>query len=276
MDLAAMRTLLLPEEPSKNRRGEGPPAAAEKGPAERGPATQASTPAPRPAPVALRLCDPCHPFRNVELFRLDDENTVLLYTGLTTDLTFEKAMRALRHANWSREDFDNDFEPSRSGRRSCCIGSIVYDVRFPDGGVKLHRPDPWREFPAIARLMDLVEQIVKPEGGFQYVVVQHYRDFRAGIGAHTDDENDEGAPIAGVSFGDDPRTLNMWELDEHDKRTDYKVPITLPNRSLYVISGKTNKKWMHEIPKQKGKEGGERLSFTFRRTTARNVVRRLD
>lgn len=87
-----------------------------------------------------------------------------------------------------------------------------------------------------------------------------YRTGQDSNGWHADDEKElgENPIIASVSFG----AARVFQLKhKHDKTL--KTKLLLEDGSLLLMSGETQKNWLHQIPKTK-KIIGKRINLTFR------------
>ncbi len=124
----------------------------------------------------------------------------------------------------------------------------------------------------------------------QYVV-NWYENGNNYIGAHSDDEKDivKDSPIIGLSLGGEhPTNLRATRLFRLKQKTRVQLPqgvllgkefaqlrggknfaldVILRHGTIFVMGGKTQTYFTHEIPKIGGKIGAEtpqRISFTFR------------
>ena len=123
---------------------------------------------------------------------------------------------------------------------------------------KRHEPIAWH--PLVARLRGRAEALA--QASFNSVLLNHYRDGHDSMGFHADDEPELGdyPVIASLSFGAE-RTIHFRH------RHDRSIPaqrITLPDSSLLVMGGETQRNWKHAIAKTR-KPAGPRINLTFRR-----------
>lgn len=95
---------------------------------------------------------------------------------------------------------------------------------------------------------------------FNSALVNLYRDQRDSMSWHRDNEKELGhhPTIASVSFGV-TRTFQMKH--RHDK--SLKAAIELTHGSLLIMSGATQKNWLHGIPKRTAPLG-PRINITYR------------
>lgn len=84
------------------------------------------------------------------------------------------------------------------------------------------------------------------------------------IGAHSDDESQmgENSTFATLTLTDNKDCIRIMRFK--NKNTSEKIDIKLYPGSLLIMSGKTQQKWTHEIPKSK-KIKGNRISLTTRK-----------
>ena len=118
-------------------------------------------------------------------------------------------------------------------------------------------PHIWTK--TIQQLRECIEDIA--EHRFNSVLLNYYRDHRDGMGLHSDDEPELGPmpTIASLSLGEERR----FQLKHRHRKDMRAISIPLPNGSLLVIRGETQRFWKHGIPKQKA-PCGPRVNLTFR------------
>ncbi|MET0281680.1 MAG: alpha-ketoglutarate-dependent dioxygenase AlkB, partial [Steroidobacteraceae bacterium] len=118
-------------------------------------------------------------------------------------------------------------------------------------------PSPWT--PALDELRSHVEQA----GGGRYnsVLLNQYRDHNDRMGWHSDNEPELGeAPtIASLSLG---ATRVLLFRHRSDKSLGVRR-IELPHGSLLLMSGDTQKNWLHAIARER-LPNGTRINLTFR------------
>lgn len=119
-------------------------------------------------------------------------------------------------------------------------------------------PEPWH--PLVADLRARAEGVAKAR--FNAVLLNLYRDGRDSMGLHADDEPELGERpvIASLSLGAE-RTMTFRH--RHD-RTMAPLRLALPDASLLVMSGETQRNWKHGIART-ARPVGPRLNLTFRR-----------
>jgi alkylated DNA repair dioxygenase AlkB len=119
-----------------------------------------------------------------------------------------------------------------------------------------HVPQPWT--PTLERIRERVGGLTGHS--FNAVLLNLYRDGRDGMGWHADDEPELGHDpvIASVSLGASRRFCMR-----HRRRKDQKLDLSLPNGSLLLMSGATQRYWVHAVPKT-AVPVGKRINLTFR------------
>ena len=130
-------------------------------------------------------------------------------------------------------------------------------ARYRYSGMTLE-PLPWSSLLAQIRLR--VETLSRHS--FNSVLLNYYRDNRDSMGFHSDDEPELGeAPtIASVSVGHE-RTFIL----RHKARKDLSpVRLRMKSGSLLLMTGPTQRFWVHGIPKE-SQRCGPRVNLTFRR-----------
>ena len=119
----------------------------------------------------------------------------------------------------------------------------------------LIRGQPW------PRYVDKLRQKLAREYGLvsNGVLVNHYRDGRDCMGAHSDDEPEiqPGSDIASISLG-----ASRDFILKH-KRTHERCVLTLHSGDLLVMHWPMQADWLHSVPKR-AKVTEPRWNFTFR------------
>jgi alkylated DNA repair dioxygenase AlkB len=102
---------------------------------------------------------------------------------------------------------------------------------------------------------------VKGGGEYNSVLLNLYRDNNDSMGWHSDNEPELGETpnIASISLGD---TREFLFKHRSDKSLGIRR-IALTHGSMLVMSGNTQKNWLHAIEKEKG-PCGKRINLTFR------------
>ena len=126
------------------------------------------------------------------------------------------------------------------------------------------RLEPKPLTPLLRKLQDRVEAATGKT--YNSVLLNRYVAGQLhGIGHHSDNEPELGRDptIAMLTFGEG-RELEFkpkkWLLEKHPELTTQAVPT--PAGSLLVMSGATQRNWIHGVPKKKGQR--DRITLTFR------------
>jgi alkylated DNA repair dioxygenase AlkB len=127
-----------------------------------------------------------------------------------------------------------------------------------------YHPLPW--IPELLSLKARVEEATpgsayatlgSPKLGYNAVLCNLYRDGKDSVGLHADAEPEMGSVIASVSLG----TERLFRLKGKDGAVAFSEK--LPNGSLVVMAGETQKNFKHEVPKDPG-VAQPRINLTFR------------
>lgn len=116
-------------------------------------------------------------------------------------------------------------------------------------------------YPFNHSLLEIKNQIEKHQNiKFTSCLANLYRHGQDSNGWHADNEKELGEEpiIASVSFGVD----RVFQL-KHKHKKHLKVKLVLHHGSLLIMKGKTQKYWLHQIPKTT-KNIGKRINLTFR------------
>jgi alkylated DNA repair dioxygenase AlkB len=124
-------------------------------------------------------------------------------------------------------------------------------------GLRLE-PAPWTDL--LAGLRDQAAHLAG--AAFNSVLLNYYRDGRDSMGLHSDDEPELGPEpvIASLSLGAERKLLLRHKTD----RAVPPVRVALPDASLLVMRGPTQRCWKHGIGKLRA-ACGPRVNLTFRR-----------
>jgi alkylated DNA repair dioxygenase AlkB len=190
-------------------------------------------------------------FRRLDL--VDAE--VSLTAGAFTEPEASELFRALRDGiDWQRE------EVVIFGQRRPVPRLVAWHgdpgARYCYSGTH-HEPLPWT--PALEQVRGRVQALAGCE--FNAVLLNLYRDGRDGMGWHADDEPELGPEpvIASVSLG----AVRRFCL-RHRRHRAPRLDLSLPHGSLLLMSGPTQRNWVHAVPKT-AVPVGERINLTFRR-----------
>ncbi len=169
--------------------------------------------------------------------------------------------------------FDALFSKCAWERRRASFGHSVPrdEAYYGDPGThytysrREYKPLPW--LPELLSLKAHVEQATPmaaytnlglPKLGYNAVLCNLYRDGNDSVGLHADAEPEMGSVIASLSLGAE----RVFRL----KRKDGSVAFSerLPQGSLLIMAGNTQKHFKHEVPKEPGVTQ-PRINLTFRR-----------
>jgi alkylated DNA repair dioxygenase AlkB len=148
-------------------------------------------------------------------------------------------------------------------RLSCWMGEVAY--RYSG---TLFDPHPWPD--ALAELRDRLQREL--DATFNSVLANLYRDGDDRLGFHRDNEPELGpAPlIASLSLGATRRfrLKPIAPKARDDRRT---LGLDLTHGSLLVMSGQTQRNWLHAIPPT-ARAVGARINLTFRHVLPRQAL----
>ncbi len=118
-------------------------------------------------------------------------------------------------------------------------------------------PQPW--IPVLCEIKARVEAVAATS--FNSVLANLYRDGRDSVAWHSDDEPELGERpiIASVSFG----AVRRFVLRHKQRKEIARVNVLLPNGSVLLMEGDTQRFWEHQVPKT-AKKIGTRINLTFR------------
>lgn len=153
---------------------------------------------------------------------------------------------------WRQEEIKVYGKAYRQPRLSAWYGDQGYSY----SGIRLE-PTPWS--PLLLDIKARVQQLAGHE--FNSVLLNYYRDEHDRMGMHSDDERELGPRpvIASLSIGE-TRSL----LFRHRTRKDLKtVKLGLPDGSLLLMRGDTQRYWRHGINAERS-PCGARVNLTFR------------
>jgi alkylated DNA repair dioxygenase AlkB len=130
------------------------------------------------------------------------------------------------------------------------------DKAYTWSGIKMN-PLPWT--PSLLKVRCLVQDALGTE--FNSVLLNMYRHGRDTVSWHSDDELELGEhpTIASISLG---ATRDFQLRKKIGLPT--KIQVQLEDCSLLVMSGETQKKWEHSIPRRMRLKG-PRINLTFRK-----------
>jgi len=97
-----------------------------------------------------------------------------------------------------------------------------------------------------------------PRLGYNAVLCNLYRNGNDSVGLHADAEPEMGPVIASISLGAE----RLFRLKEKNGTVAFAERLT--HGSLFIMAGKTQKNFRHEVPKEPDVDQ-PRINLTFRR-----------
>jgi len=187
----------------------------------------------------------------VELLPFDG-SAILCHDFISADRSGDIFGTLLRETNW--EDHDVVLFGKRIAEPRLSTWHSEADITYRYSG-SLRTPQPWSKL--LESLRD--ECSAKTGAQFNAVFVNLYRDGADGVGWHADNEpcNGPEPTIASLSFG----ATRRFDLRHRESRET--VSAQLDAGSLLVMSGLSQRAWVHRVPQSKRiKE--PRVNLTFR------------
>lgn len=137
------------------------------------------------------------------------------------------------------------------------------DVSYTYSGLT-HRPAPWH--PRVDELRRLLAQ--RTGIPFNTALVNLYRDGRDSVAWHADDEPELGErpTIASLSLGETRRFQVKERAAPGERGRSWDIP--LDAGTLLVMSGDSQRNYLHAVPKTSAKVG-PRINITFRQVVER-------
>ena len=182
------------------------------------------------------------------------EASVCLYDEVELGHSYEFLLSELIDSTpWRCEEIVMWGKKMQQPRLSSWYGDS--DAHYSYSGIQL-LPMPWTSL--LKSIKHKIESIVNAE--FNSVLLNYYRNNRDSMGLHSDDEKELGKNpiIASLSLGVE-RTL----VFKHKQKKFPPVKIPLHSGSLLVMSGETQRHWIHGINKD-STPCGARVNMTFR------------
>ena len=167
--------------------------------------------------------------------------------------------RLITDTPWRQEEITVYGKRHRQPRLTAWYGDP--GTQYSYSGIEL-QPLAWT--PTLLDLKTAVEKHC--DHSFNSVLLNYYRDGQDSMGMHSDDEAELGTEpvIASLSLGEE-RAL----LFKHKTRKEQgTVKVPLPDGSLLVMGGQTQRYWRHGLNKL-SRSCGPRVNLTFRQITPR-------
>jgi alkylated DNA repair dioxygenase AlkB len=192
--------------------------------------------------------------RQFEPLPMPDADVSILY-NLETHASYRTIFDSLhRDTKWQQRIMNMYGKQVAQPRLTAWHGDPSRVYKY--SGIK-EIPMPWSDL--LRELKRRVEDCTDVE--FNSVLLNLYRDQNDSMGFHSDDEKELGPEpaIASVSFGE-TRTF----IFKHKTRNDLKpVSIPLPEGSVLMMKGRTQRNWKHAINRE-ARYCGPRINLTFR------------
>lgn len=188
---------------------------------------------------------------------LPREGEVYYYSDFFNKEESDKLFKALKaNIQWEQKTIKFYGKELNVPRLTAWYGDI--DKPYTYSGI-VNNSHQWT--PELLQIKNRIEAVAGVQ--FNSVLLNLYRDGNDSVGWHCDDEKELGINpvIASVSFGE-TRTFKFRNLA--DKKLVEKVELS--NGSFVLMTGETQHKWEHTIPKvtTKTRTIGERINLTFR------------
>lgn len=185
---------------------------------------------------------------------LPKDGEVLYYPGfLSREESDIMLSELLKKVKWKQEKIRMYGKMINIPRLTAWYGDA--DKQYTYSSIKM-RPHVWTEV-----LLDIKKRIEEKAGvEFSSVLLNLYRNGDDAVAWHSDNERELGEEpvIASLSLGTS-RAFRFRHIE--DKKLIRSIELT--HGSLLIMSGKTQEKWQHEVPKKKGIML-PRVNLTFR------------
>ena len=185
-------------------------------------------------------------------YELPDADVRLYPQLFSADESRALLAQLLKEINWQQETIRLYGKSIPLPRKTAWYGDA--NMVYTYSGIRVE-PAKWTS------LLDKIRTRIEEKSAtkFNCVLLNYYRNERDSVAWHADDEPELGEnPIIGsVSFGE-TRDFQM----KH-KRTGQRENIPLEDGSYLMMSGATQRNWLHQIAKSK-RSMNERINLTFR------------
>lgn len=153
---------------------------------------------------------------------------------------------------WQQDEMNTPAGKVPFPRLTCWQGDP--DAVYVYSGIR-NIPQPWT--PAVLALKEKAE--ASSGTRFNSVLLNRYRSGTDSMGWHSDKERELGDEpvIASISLG----VTRGFDFRHNATRQMHKL--RLSNGSLLIMRGRTQRDWVHRVPKEPGVQG-ERVNLTFR------------
>lgn len=190
----------------------------------------------------------------MQRYRLDSESELVLWPAWLPPQSAAELCRALTiELSWEQRSVQIFGRWVPQPRLIAWAGETPY--RY--SGLEL-APAPLP--PRVSELLDAVNE--QTQVAFNHVLLNRYRDGNDSMGWHSDDEAELGTnpPVASVSLG----AARDFLVRPRGKGAQGRVSIALGSGDLLLMTGATQHRYVHALPKRKA-AAAERISLTFRR-----------
>mmetsp|Transcript_34669 Transcript_34669/g.79877 ORF Transcript_34669/g.79877 Transcript_34669/m.79877 type:complete len:233 (-) Transcript_34669:22-720(-) len=189
--------------------------------------------------------------------RLDGKGSILRYwpkLAAGDEEAWLPQLRALPFTQGRVKVFGKEYDEPRL---TCYFGDQPYTYSG-----RTIKPMPWSRSPVLQEIRKAVEEITGES--FNSVLCNMYRNGNDTVGWHADNEPVYGPnpTIASVTLGAE-RDFDLKECKDGPGR----FRVRLGHGSLLVMSGATQHRWQHSLPRRKSVEE-ERINLTFRNIIA--------
>ena len=178
------------------------------------------------------------------------------HVGLLEGLSTEELdlARLIEETPWQQPVYRYGGAEVPQPRLSCWMGDTGADYTFSG---RKYSPIPW--FEGVATMGQRIADALGVQ--FNSCLLNYYRDGEDSISQHSDNELELGhnPTIAAVSLGEE-RVL----VFKSTYREFPPVKVPLADRSVLVMSGRTQRLWTHGIAKDRKRQRGPRVSLTYR------------
>lgn len=180
---------------------------------------------------------------------------VVLYPGFLENPQADTYLHTLLgEIRWQKETITMYGNAIEVPRLVAWYGDTGSDYRYSNIN---HSPESWT--PVLRELKEKVERLLNAD--FNSVLLNLYRDGNDSVAWHSDDESELGKNpvIASLSLGAE----RDFQLRKKSNPSDKRV-VRLPHGSLLLMSGPSQRDWVHQLPKRRN-VNQPRINLTFRK-----------
>lgn len=186
---------------------------------------------------------------------LPDSSITFYPEFLSQKLSNQLYHSLLEEVDWTQNDITLFGKTYKVPRLEAWYGD--QDKSYTYSGITMS-PKPWLD--SLLFIKYQIESEIPQQ--FNSVLINYYRNGNDRVGLHSDDEKELGPlpSIASISLGAD----RLFRLKHKKfKQNGLSESLTLPEGSLLVMEGITQKHWKHEVPRTSKPIGG-RINLTYR------------